>query len=80
VLNDVIREWLVSENDVDRLDGAFLTGEFRIVQNLDLIKGLRAHTEVRTDPAATYDAQNTTASRPGCWEGRSQIMPHWIRF
>jgi hypothetical protein len=55
VLNDVIREWLSSKSEADRLDGAFLTGEFRIVQNLDLIKKLRAEAERRTDPPAPYE-------------------------
>jgi hypothetical protein len=55
VLNDVIREWLLSENEADRFDGVFLTGEFRIVQNLDLIKKLRAEAERRNDPPAPYE-------------------------
>ena|SRR5688572_4267331 len=55
VLNDVIREWLGSKNETDRFAGAFLTGEFRIVQNLDLVKKLRAEAERRTDPGGPYE-------------------------
>lgn len=55
VLNEVIREWLVSEHEADRFDGSFLTDEFRITENEDLIRKLRARADQRTDPMAAYE-------------------------
>jgi hypothetical protein len=55
VLNKVVREWLVSGDAKDRYDGAWLTDELGLVENLDLILRLRDEAERRSDPAAPFD-------------------------
>ena len=55
VLNQVVREWLVSSDAKDRYDGAWLTDELGLVENIDLIRGLRDEAERRSDPAAPFD-------------------------
>lgn len=55
VLNQVVREWLVSGDAKDRYDGAWLTDELGLAENLDLIRGLRDEAERRSDPAAPFD-------------------------
>lgn len=54
-LNEVIREWLVSRNETDRFDAAYMTSEFRIVRNLDLVMQLRAKAEHDVGPQAPHD-------------------------
>jgi hypothetical protein len=49
VLNCVIREWLESDDVADRFDALFLTSEFQIVQNLDLVSRIIPGV---TDPAS----------------------------
>jgi hypothetical protein len=55
VLGQVVREWLVSGDAKDRYDGAWLTDELGLAENLDLIRRLRDEAEGRSDPAAPFD-------------------------
>jgi hypothetical protein len=55
IMNDVIREWLNSESETDRFDGAFLTDAFEIVANLDLLRKLSADADVESDLHAEYE-------------------------
>ena len=55
VLNEIVREWLVSDDPKERFDGAWLTDELHIEENLDLVRKLRDQAECRSDPAARYD-------------------------
>lgn len=55
VLNEIVREWLVSDDPSDRYDGAWLTDELKLTENLDLIRSLRDEAECRDDPSARFD-------------------------
>jgi hypothetical protein len=55
VLNKVVREWLVSSDAKDSYDGAWLTSQLTLTENLDLIRRLRDEAERRDDPAAPFD-------------------------
>jgi hypothetical protein len=55
MLNEIVREWLVSDDGKDRYDGAWLTDELGLTANLDLIRRLRDEAERRSDPVAPFD-------------------------
>ena len=54
-LNQVIREWLLSDDPAEPFDAAWLTDELLLDANLDLVRKLRDEAESRNDPAAPYD-------------------------
>ena len=55
VLNGVVRDWLLSSDSTDRYDGAWLTDELGLAENLDLIRRLRDEAETRQDATAPFD-------------------------
>jgi len=55
VLNQVVRDWLVSDGPSDRYDGAWLTDELQLTENLDLIRKLRDEAESKDDSPARFD-------------------------
>lgn len=57
VINEVIREWFLSGSDAERFDAAFLTSEFNIVQNLDLVTRLCDKPPKPGDPVAPFEAK-----------------------
>jgi hypothetical protein len=55
ILNEVVREWLSGADERDRFDGAFITGEFGLTGNLDLIQSLLDEASGRDDPGAPFE-------------------------
>jgi hypothetical protein len=55
VFNEVIRTWLVSKDSKERFDGAWLTDELCLAENIDLVHELRDQAETREDPSARFD-------------------------
>jgi len=53
-LNEAIRSWLQSSDETDQFYALFMTVEFKITENRDLVQRLMDEAETGTGPGAPY--------------------------